>query len=186
MAQKRTTLRERRARAVQSPAPVAPVAEPASEQPPASPMASATQAPARTRRATMNRVGITIAPEDLEQARAAFQSDLDRLAAAPPSLTRWIARAVQRHLDRTPADRRETAAAHPGTGSETRKIPYNVPIPIDMHQDLRAAIKEERQAGRSTHVSGLIREAIAIEVDAARTRAGGTLPTVEGPLPHAR
>lgn len=184
MAEKRASLRERRARAVKDS-----VLQPEAvvdEQPRTAEGQAGAKPTPRTSGATTTRIGVTIAPEDLEEARSAFISDLDRLAAAPPSLARWIVRAIQRHLDRTPGDRRAAAKAHPGTGSTTRKRPYNAPIPVDMHEDLRKAIKQERAAGRITNVSGLIREAIAIEVDAARTRAGGTLPNVEGPLPHAR
>lgn len=136
--------------------------------------------------AATTRIGITIAPEDLDLARQAFMSDLDRLEDAPQSLARWMIRAISRHLDREPVARWAAAKAAPGTGSTTRKTPYNATVPVGMPQALAAAVKEERAAGRSTNASALIREALAIEVHAATNRAGGVLPRVVGPLPHAR
>lgn len=130
------------------------------------------------------RVGISIEPTDLAAAKAAYMSDQDYLPQAPPSLARWVTRAVRLHLSRTPAQRARAAEGAPV--GEGNKVRYSTTIPIPVHEQLVAAVGQERRAGRATTVSGLIREAIAVEVAAATERAGGRLPKLRGPLPHAR
>lgn len=131
------------------------------------------------------RVGVTIAPADLQRVRMAYFSDLDHLKDPPPSLAQWIVRAVGLHLDRDPITRRQAVhTVHQDVLG--RKQAYNATIPAPMRTALQEAVKQERRVGFSTNVSGLVRDALAVEVAAAQARAGGTLPEIEGPLNHAR
>lgn len=148
----------------------------------------------RTRtRVTMDQIGISITPTVLAIARQAFVADKRTLGMmAPASFARWVQRAVHIHVHRTPEERTELARRFPE--SELQKLApvpenkrsYNVPMPNDVHHQLRALESAETDAGRMTTKSGLIREAIAIEIAAAKLRAGGELPVLQGKLPHAR
>ncbi|MBN9748573.1 hypothetical protein DMP23_47635 [Amycolatopsis sp. A1MSW2902] len=116
---------------------------------------------------------------DFDDARAAYladwQCDERERIRGPEKFAAWIGRALSRFAELTPQERAARVERPPAEGITGGSRSFEVPDG-DLAA-MRKAMREDREAGLWTSDSGWVAGAIATAVEAARTRAGGTLPT---------
>lgn len=127
------------------------------------------------------RVGIYLSRAQFEEAKGAYLADWAAGGEAD-TFSGWIAAAIEAHAARTPAQR---ATAEPrGRAEQTTGVTRSFVVPADTAEKMRAAIGADQQAGRWPSMSAWCGEAVERAVEAARTQAGGTLPTPPARLPN--
>lgn len=120
--------------------------------------------------------------ELLELARSAYVSDRLRVPDSPTSFARWIGQALMIHARLSPTDR-ETVALETIPTSPGRSFARPFNIPDDAMHALRIAQHADLENNHVRTRTDFMTRAIRAAIVAARQRAGGDLPRVEGRLP---
>lgn len=131
-------------------------------------------------------VGTYWEPATWEAARSAYIVDLDTDPISPGSFVGWLRHALQRHIDRTPANRASLGVPAPQRkqANGPAKLNKTFPLDVELIEALKAAIVEERVNGRVLSRSGFIHEAVTAAADQAKERLGANLPTAPARLPN--
>lgn len=128
------------------------------------------------------RQAIYFPAELFEQAKGAYLADW-RGGGHADTFAVWIGLALDAHAARTPAQRAQLA--QPAIPADTRTgASRSFNLETATVDRVRRAIAEDQDADRWTSLSAWSRDAIAAAVEAARARAGGTLPTPPARLPN--
>lgn len=172
---------------------VKPAAEPATpaarktspaRKTPAKPAAGVAKPSTSTNTATTARIGIYFRPGQFEAAKAAYLADWNTLPEAPDTFANWIAAAVETHARLTPAVRHVIAARVFSTEPGERGLTRSFNLAEGVVADMKKAIAADRNAGQWGSQSEFAAVAVAAAVEAARERAGGTLPPAPARLPN--
>lgn len=134
----------------------------------------------------MVRTGIYWQREVYDLARSAYVADLDATPAGPEFFVEWLRRALEEHVELTPAARADRVGdlpqVTPGGGFNQM-----YPLPAELLEQIREAVGADRRGlGRAASRSAFVREAVLVAVEAARRRRGGTLPPPPNQLPNRR
>lgn len=117
---------------------------------------------------------------DFNDARAAYladwQCDERERIHGPEKFAAWIGRALARFAALTP-QQRAARVDRPPADEDVKGGSRSFEVPDEDLAAMREAMRADREAGLWTSDSGWVAGAIAAAVDAARARAGGTLPT---------
>lgn len=108
-------------------------------------------------------------------ARSAYVADLDTDPDSPNAFVGWLARVIERHIARTPAERVKIADQIPAT-AEGRSSSKGHRVGRELINALETAIIDERQHGRIVSRSAFVLEAVHAAGDEARSRLGRPLP----------
>lgn len=146
-----------------------------------------TSAPAKprpqTNTASTQRIGIYFRPGQFEAAKSAYLVDWQAGGEAD-TFALWIAAAVERHASLTPALRATaTKKLHAGESGE-RGLTRSFNLPDTTVAAIKEAMAADREAGHWGSQSEFCGVAIAAATEAARERAGGTLPPAPARLPN--
>lgn len=163
-------------------APQEPKETPAKPQAP-SPSPQSTPPPVKSAAADTTVRHAIYFPADLfDQAKAAYLADWQAGGQAD-TFAAWIGAAFDAHAARSEGQREQLA--QPVVRSETRiGASRSFNLSTATIERVHEAITKDQAAGRWLSVSAWCRDAIAVAVESARTRAGGTLPTPPPRLPN--
>lgn len=117
--------------------------------------------------------------EEFSDARGAYLADWQN-GGASDTFARWIAAALTAHAERDPEKRAVLGRLDREAAGRTRSWS----IPSEVVRAMRAAIEDDRRAGRWTSESAWCRDAIAAATEEARLSNGGELPTPPKRLPN--
>lgn len=127
------------------------------------------------------RLGLYMTRGTFDSAKSAYLSDWQHVRQAD-TFNRWIGQVLDAHAARGANER-----AHLTGASEQDDSPgfsRSFTLPADTIERMRAAITDDQNAGRWPSDSAWCSDAIMAAVDAARERAGGTLPPAPARLPN--
>ncbi len=179
MTTRRPTLRDRNREAIATP-PTPLQADDAETAASATPRKTTAVRPGSTDKAVLS---ITVRPEDLEGAKAAYMSDWAR-EGRYDGFPKWLGAAIREHARLTPAqraaieDRRPPKATSRGLKRAFQMDPGDVQL---MRDSIRQDLEEEGHYYSEADWCG---DALRAAISAARQRAGGTLPRPPARLPN--
>ena len=117
-------------------------------------------------------------PQMWARARAAYVFDLDHHPDAPAGFIQWLHWVLEAHVARGPQGRAALAVPPRAVIAATAGLNRHHSLRTLTRAAMEQAIIDDRQAGRMMSRSSWIHEAIAVAVDDAEKRAGGTLTPV--------
>lgn len=184
MPPKRATLRDRNAAAIAAtPTPLTPL-QPAVTTPEASVEAPQADGPPKPAAVTDRAVlSVTVRPEDLEDAKAAYMADWLR-EGRYDGFPKWLGAAIRRHAELTPTQRAQIESERPAkaTSRGLKRAFQMEPAVVD---ELRASIRRDLEvSGRYSSEADWVGDAMRQAIAEARANAGGVLPPAPRRLPN--
>ncbi len=191
MTPRRATLRDRNREAIAA-NPVAMDADekpgesitptPPSAQPATTTAHSVAATPAGTTPAARVPLSISVRPEDLELAKAAYMADWMR-EGRYDGFPKWLGAAIRQHAALTPNERAEIEARRPPKQTSRGLKRAFLMDPRDL-EVLRQGLRDDLATGRYESEANWCADAMRVAVERARDRSGGALPKAPSRLPN--